>query len=231
MSKPVSTVWKLSSLNTESVRWYMSFSGPSAWASSSCRQSRISWGATSDGMKIAMRSRSVRVVQSVSALRRLRLKSAQPVTRGTTKQAAWGTARCNSARGMVSMVIDAALFGAVRRMSMPASPRRRAIRRSRSGSILGGVLPNTRTVTGPSNRVNTGKRRPDSRVNDRSRKSVAISALLARGRLTLGPANVFIGGRAIRSVRARSCGAVPAGLQAASATKARQRVRARIIGE
>ena len=43
--------------------------------------------------------------QSITPVRRLRAKSLQVETRGTTKQAASGTARCSLARGTTSIVM------------------------------------------------------------------------------------------------------------------------------
>ena len=87
MSKPVSVLLKLSSLKIESDSRYRSLIGPSACASSSCRQSRASCAEPSEGTKIDSLSRAVRVVQSVAGVLRLARKSSHPVTRGATKQA------------------------------------------------------------------------------------------------------------------------------------------------
>ena len=147
---------------------------------------------------MATRSRVSSVVQSSApALRRACRNSAQEETRGTTKQAACGTARCIRARGRVWMVIEAGAGPcATWRMSIRASARRRAISRSRSRFSVTGAPGATATVTGPSKRDRVGMARPLSISKLSSRKSRAISVfdrVLASGR---GVPNMAMGGSA-----------------------------------
>ena len=160
MSYPVRTEWKLSSLKMLLFRRNRSFTGPKAWAISSCRQSRISCGASSLGRKTAICRRAARFGQSVSGSLRRARKSAQPETLGRTMQAAVGAMRWSSASGTVSTMIEGVWPGFARRMSILASRRNRSSKRSRSRSRVAGCLPRTATVTGPSNRLNTFKGRP-----------------------------------------------------------------------
>ena len=83
----------LSSLKTEFGKRYRSFSGPSPWANSSWRQSRISCGLASDGIKRDTIRRSVCADQLVFAVLREALKSSKSMTFGATKQAAMGKVR------------------------------------------------------------------------------------------------------------------------------------------
>ncbi len=223
MSKPVSTVLKLSSLKTESARRYRSFNGPIACAVSSCRQSRTSCGLVSDGTKIATRSRRTKVPQSTAGVLRLARYSAQLDTRGTTKQAAFGTTRCITARGWNSMVIAAVLPGSPMRTSIPASFRNRPISRARSGRAVGGTSPTSDTVTGPSNRLRTGTVRPLSMRNVRSRISAAIAVFDRCGAAPTPLAKLCIAGRAVpcnassgRFIVTSACGA---GVQAVRAIR------------
>jgi hypothetical protein len=208
MSKPVSTVWKLSSLKTESVSRQRSLSGPSAWPISSLRQSRISCGAASDGMKTEMRSRRSSVVQSSCRLPRAARNSSHPPTRGTTKQAACGTAVRMVANGRKVTTMPAVPVSDWRAMSMPASARKRRSRRSRSTSAVGGTGPATASRTGPSKRVNRGSSRPLSSVKARSRKSRAISPFVRAGASARGGPKTRIAGMA--SAASGSVGARPA---------------------
>ena len=89
-----------------------------------------------------------------------------------------------------------AFSASVRAMAMPASVRSRCNTASRSAPRWAGAAPVTRKETGPSKREKNGKRRPDSKVKARSRKSRAMSELAARGGLGWARAKLLIGGSA-----------------------------------
>ena len=107
-----------------------------------------------------------------------------------------GQVFCISARLTAWMVI-LALGASVRAMAMPASVRSRCNTASRSAPRWAGAAPVTRKETGPSKREKYGRRRPDSKVKARSRKSRAMSELAAIGALGCARAKLLIGGRAL----------------------------------
>ena len=86
---------------------------------------------------------------------------------------------------------------------MPASFFKRFSKLARSGNRLGGGFPLTRKLIGPSKRVMKGRILPLSILNDKSRKSRAISRLLRLGAITRPGLKCFIGGKSTDGAFAR----------------------------